>query len=280
MNLSLLTFPTARDIAAKLFSFADLCAIARVFGILELDVMKMEIDLHGLDAVREAMRGSQLRLGCLVFNLPIAEGDVAGVDLPMHEALDMAQVLGCNTIIAIPYNYTPPDFSALDRKTALYNLVEGYTRAVQLAEGSGIQVCFEDTPNALLPLSGREDCRNVLQQVPGLGLVYDTANMLPVGEDPIAFYDALKENICRVHLKDVYYDIHGPEQCADGRYINCCPWGQGVVPVAQIIRRMKQDRLDRLSWAIELCAPAEHSKEAYHAQLKLYFDYLTANGLQ
>ena len=34
----------------------------------------------------------------------------------------------------------------------------------------------------------------MLERVPGLGLVFDTANMLPHGDDTLTYYEALKEH--------------------------------------------------------------------------------------
>ncbi|WP_270250425.1 sugar phosphate isomerase/epimerase family protein [Ruthenibacterium lactatiformans] len=107
----------------------------------------------------------------------------------------------------------------------------GYQKAVELSEDTGIQVCFETTPHESLHLSDGENCREILERVSDLGLVLDTANMLPHGDTTMDAYALLKNRIAYVHLKDVCL-IHKRtlnftrERTADERLMECTVWGR------------------------------------------------------
>ena len=138
----------------------------------------------------------------------------------------------------------------------------------------GIKVCVEDTPTCRLPLSSIAECGKLLKAVPGLGLVYDSANMIPGGDDPLEFYEKLKDYICHVHLKDVCRtEKKCLDECWDGTYIRSCLWGEGIVPVKEITRHLEKDGY-RGSCAIEYVAPEKLGLFANEHQLRKFLDYL------
>lgn len=108
----------------------------------------------------------------------------------------------------------------------------------------------------------------MLEQVPGLRLVYDTANMLPCGEDPLEYYRALSQYVVHTHAKDVAlsaYQDTGMEKYAervlDGRAMTCCVSGRGVVPLRQICDEMEKQGYTG-AYALEYAHP-EQSPAGY-----------------
>ena len=82
----------------------------------------------------------------------------------------------------------------------------------------------------------------MLQSVEGLEFVFDTANMLPNGEDPQESYEKLKGRISHVHLKDVvllpweHLPKHA-EYTPDGKLMVVVVWGEGLIPVQSIYQK-------------------------------------------
>lgn len=109
-------------------------------------------------------------------------------------------------------------------------------RALEEAERAGVTLAIENhgdlTAAALLEL---------LDRCPGLGVCFDTANALRVGDDPLAAAALLVEHVRMVHLKDcepaggagtpatVRASLAGPRSV---------PYGEGVVPVEKVLRTL------------------------------------------
>lgn len=120
----------------------------------------------------------------------------------------------------------------------------------------------------------------MLDRVPQLGLVFDTANMLPHGDETLAAYEALKDRIIHVHLKDVALLNERPslfqrEVAADGRLMKATLFGQGVIPVKEVYDRMVADGYTG-TFAIEYIRPKEAycSCQEHSDHLRSFLEYL------
>lgn len=87
-------------------------------------------------------------------------------------------------------------------------------------------------------------------------------------------FDALKAYICHVHLKDVRYTTKKcPDVCRDGSYIECCPWGEGIVPVRDVVKRLIADGYSG-SCAVEYAAPKREGLFPNMDRLEKFICYL------
>lgn len=113
-------------------------------------------------------------------------------------------------------------------------------RALAEAESAGVALAIEnhgDLTGAMLV--------ELLDRCPGLGVCFDTANALRVGDDPLAAAVLLADHVRIVHLKDCEpLDPNGRGSPAGPRSVPC---GEGVVPVAAV--------LDALAPALAAGAP-------------------------
>ena len=162
----------------------------------------------------------------------------------------------------------------------LERMVKGFQLAVKKGKEYGLEVCFETTPEDVVCLSGTEDCRYVLDRVPDLGLVFDTANMLPHGDDTLSAYEALKDRIVHVHLKDVELlntkpSLFENEVAADGRLMRGTVYGKGVIPVKEVFDRMCADGYNGV-FAIEYVRPKSETcnLQEHGSYLKPYLEHL------
>lgn len=191
--------------------------------------------------------------------------------------LEMAAELQAKKLMIVPYS-SERDLTlarTMDEQTIKKKMIDGFRLAVNMGKQRAIPVCFETTPRPELCLSGIKDCKEVLDSVPGLGLVFDTANMLPVGDDPLEAYEELKSYIVHVHLKDVAlkFSSRPPKsaECShDGKIMKCVVWGTGVIPVGDIYHRMLEDGYHG-NFAIEyahpqglVCGIKKHQEQLQH----------------
>lgn len=253
----------------------ELCMLASHAGIDRLDMMEHEVRLYGIQDLKSALDRHRMQLECLISSISMSRGKDHAIKKRIHQALMTAKQLDCSMVMIIPFPQMEVKFPFRpSRREMVANAIHYLRLAVIAGRKYGIRICIEDTPTCQLPLSSIAECREILKAVPGLGLVYDTANMIPGGDDPLEFYEQLKDRICHVHLKDVCKtEQRSLDVCWDGMYIRCCPWGEGIVPVREIVKRLERDSYTG-SCAIEYVAPQKMGLFANEHQLEKFMTYL------
>lgn len=274
-KLSLMTFPMEMDYASRAMTVEDTFRQAAWAGINYVDVMNVrEKDRK---KYQDAGRNTGVQVYCYICSVSFfAEKEKILAEL--EGQLETAKALGAKYLMIVPYRFGGDLKKAgqLGRKRTRELMEERFAAAVEMGEKYEIAVCFETTPHDVLCLSGNEDCKYILERTPGLGLVLDSANMLPHGDTTMEAYEMLKEYIVHVHLKDIrpvkkgLLSI-GAEYMKDGRVMKACVWGEGIIPVEQLYERMLCDGYQGL-FALEYvhpaklrCGPREH-----HMQLEKF----------
>ena len=139
---------------------------------------------------------------------------------------DTMEYLNCRKIMLVPGLPTE------DREELFKLIVQNYSKIVSLASQKGITCVCEDDPNIKIPCGSRKEVEAVLDAVPGLYLVYDSANMLPSGDEVIPYYEYFADRTAHIHLKDMAV-TDTPEQFAnpgvDHRFYLNAPHGTGIV---------------------------------------------------
>lgn len=270
---SLMTFTLDIDVSMKKLSVEDILMLAKNAGVSYVDVQRLSP--KALQAYLHASEATGVKPYCYIGILSFFSGNEEAVCKELHQQIGIAKALGAKLFMIVPFNIVLDKkvCAKLGREQVRQRLKKYFTMAVEMAKGTGIQVCFETTPQDYTCLSGIDDCRWILQQVPGLGLVYDTANMLPHGDDPLEYYEQLKEYVVHTHVKDValfkpsWKDRLFPsEQTKGGDSMKCCLFGQGVIPLPQILQRMERDGYQGF-YALEYSHPDKYpSSFAQHTQ--------------
>lgn len=246
MELTLMTFSMMRDIAFGKINAEKLCQIAAENSIHMMDIMEMEVKLYGEKKLQDAMKKYGITCGCLI-TAPAFYTAPDKVEQQLTAALDMAKRFGSRYLMVVPGQTVPKEpkiCAGLDRQEMLDIAVEKFTLAVDLAKKYDIQIGFENTPHAYKPLASAEDCKYVLEHVPGLGLIFDTGNfrVADTSCDEMAIYEMLKDYIIRVHLKDVVVgDFAEGETCVDGQKIVPVATGSGIIPMKELLLALKKD---------------------------------------
>lgn len=245
-QFSLMTFSMARDLSRKTMTVEDTLRMAVDSGVPCIDVMRVkekEITLY-----QEAMKRTGASVYCYIAVISFFEKE-GKILANLEKELRVAAALGAKLFMIVPFYSVVDESKAkkLSKEQVRQYMVQGFRIAVEKGSALGLQVCFETTPQDVLCLSGTEDCRWILGQVSGLGLVFDTANMLPHGDKPLKAYEGLKDHIIHVHLKDVMllekprFSLFPQEYTPDGKIMQATVFGNGVIPVREIFDRMQKD---------------------------------------
>ena len=268
MSFSLLTFSLIPEAMKGAFGADDLCRIAAENEIRQIDMIAGETAIYGMEPLRAAMQKYGIRCGCVITDSPFFTKP-GEVETGLRKACELACGLGAPYLMVVPGQAGEEEAkvcaSLTDRE--LIGITVKYMRlAVEIARQYGLRAGFENTPHDYKPLSSAADCLKVLKEVPGLGLIFDTGNfrVADTCSDEIEAYELLKDYILRVHLKDVVICDEAPgERCVNGQYIRCVLSGSGVIPLQEILRRMKRDGYSG-DYAIEYAAPQRNPDELAH----------------
>ena len=229
MELSMMTFmlefpilffkqETQQEKAKEIESLIKLTAET---GYRNIDLIWQTVKLVGKEDIKRMLDENGLKLSCVICM------DVAGDPEGADGIVDACEYLGCKKIMLVPGSPTK------DRKELFALMVRNYSKIVGLASQKGILCVCEDDPDIKVPCGSREEVEAVLDAVPGLYLVYDSANMLPSGDDPVPYYEYFADRTAHVHIKDMAIAETRPEQYAnpglDDRFYLNAPHGTGVV---------------------------------------------------
>lgn len=276
---SLMTFNFEKDIRKKTMTLQDTLTLAAEAGLSRIDMMRA--DAKSVPEYRAAIAATGVSVYCYISCVSFFAKEAA-VCSALERDMAVAKDLGAKLFMIVPYYPMVDNRKAkkLGREPVLKLMVWGFQLAVETGKKYGLKVCFETTPAEEIRLSGTQDCEYVLERVPGLGLVFDTANMLPHGDEPLTACEALKEHIVHVHLKDVALVNAKPsffpdERAADGRLMQGAVFGQGVIPVRDIYIRLRESGYNG-SFAIEYMRPGRKAcaRQEHRTELEKYLSYL------
>lgn len=283
-RISLMTFSMAVDVALGKLTVLDILTMAKEAGIHAVDVM--DIPEKVLNEYREAMEKTGVHPYCYIGTVSFFSQKGEDIEKSLKTQFSNATALGAKLCMIVPVNPRKDGkiCEKMGKDWVREQLKKYFTLAVSLGKAYKVPACFETTPRDYTCLSGVEDCRWVLEQVTGLGLVYDMANMLPHGDEPLEYYEALKPFIVHVHVKDValakptWKDrLFCAEQVKDGRVMKCCLTGEGVIPVEEAIKRMEKDGYAGM-YALEYSHPEKYpaDKAQNAVRLKAHMDVWAA----
>jgi sugar phosphate isomerase/epimerase len=239
--------------------------------------MSFEIGMTGKKKFLAALHDTGVRVSTLITNIEMSDsssGNQVKIRKKLIKVLEQARKINAGMLMIIPFFMPGKHKKLRDKRNAVtLAYIENFNMAVKLGNEYGVKICLEDTPAASLPLSSTRECRDVLENVPGLGLVFDTANTYAGGSDPLDFYETLKEYIVHAHIKDIVCADKGVEDGPDGRRVNACVWGQGIVPLKEILSRIEKDGLD-VCLSIEYTRPEKRDYAGHFEHIKAFVDFI------
>lgn len=244
------------DLEDALELYDEMLDLVKDSGFKAVDVTRMELDCLGFEQVKAALDKRGLSVCSLIHMDEFASMEDSRSEVLVDrakKAVDEAIALGAQILMLVPEaglgSESPTQGSITDdKRTELADwLIKNWRPVVQYAKEKGIHAVIEDTPNLQIPLCTREELSYVLDNVPGLEVVYDSGNMILVDEDPVEYFETFKDRIAHIHLKDMmpadpsnkYADRH-----RDGRKMTAAPSGEGMIdfpPLVECIRKSGYD---------------------------------------
>ncbi len=211
---------------------------AQAAGFEAVDISGGELETFGAELLAGLLKKYGLKCASVINfgNYTSLEPEtLARNEQIVGNLIDGCVTLGCK-VLMLAAGWPDP---GQDREDLYLGLCANLERAVALA-GNRVRVCIEDFPSTELPMSAAADIRRLLEAVPGLGLVYDSANMLTEGEDPIGYFHALSDRISYYHLKDVRITSKEGfgDRMRDGRYMVTTQHGHGVIDWKALARML------------------------------------------
>ncbi|MFH0962608.1 MAG: sugar phosphate isomerase/epimerase family protein [Planctomycetota bacterium] len=172
----------------------------------------------------------------------------------LARGLDVCVALGAR--VALVAGHMPKKGVTLEDARKMIS--EGLSERADFAKARGITLAIEDfglTPELMCKAA---DCLKVMGRADGrIRFVFDTGNFEFAGERADESFDALWERICHVHFKD--WRPVEDRRAGDGgilEHLCGCPLGEGIVPNAEIARRLLEKGYD--GWvSLEATAVAE-----------------------
>lgn len=223
------------DRPARLRDFVKVLRAVSEAGFRAVDITSAVLRHLGVDQGMALLEELHLRVACLNSLAPYANAAVPEADFAdmVRQDLSLAARLGTGLMMLIPSSApgTPESLGPVLRRR--------FSLAAAAAKEFDVTCVFEDDPRLALPMCAGDDLQRMLEAVPELRVVYDTANVLMVHEDPAQVYERFADVTVHMHLKDMGpTDPNHPYSAMSTRgipYANC-PHGKGEVDFRRFIR--------------------------------------------
>jgi sugar phosphate isomerase/epimerase len=165
---------------------------------------------------------STLNMPSLDFNLAAPAAEMRAYSLAIAEAsLDLAGDLGVPAVLIGPGK--PSQLFALPAERMMGYFFEALDRLVPRAARAGTSVVIENLPMAFLPDAPSLAAALDRYGDPRVGIVYDLANAVFIGENPADGLRRVRDRLRLIHLSDTTRAVFRHD-----------PVGQGIVPFATI----------------------------------------------
>lgn len=126
----------------------DICRIAAENGISGLDLMDVEVQQYGIDALEIAMKAHSIHCDCIIACATFYTHPET-VEAELKNDLELAKRFGAHYLMVVPGEHQKEELKVtanMSRQNMLDIAVDEFALAVELAKPYGICVGFENTP--------------------------------------------------------------------------------------------------------------------------------------
>ncbi len=233
-----------RDISRQeRISMMEALGAARELGVQALEISGNNL-LGREDEVGQELAYYDLGISSIPAYFDFGKnGDVKGQATPFLEA---AQYLGAPRLLVIP-GFVEEGASPQEREEQTQRMVEGVCRLGDLALDYGVSLAMEEYDSPRAPFARTEEVRRFLEACPALECAFDSGNFRYAGESWEEAYEALRDRIGHVHLKDRAFSPLGgeePKLALDGTPLYPAPVGGGGLGLEKLVDRLRSDGYD------------------------------------
>lgn len=147
-----------------------------------------------------------------------------------------------------------------DREIIMNNMLSVLRKCIDYAELMGINIYMEDFDDKVAPYSTIEGLKWFMDNEPRLSIAFDTGNFQYSEQDALDALDIFIDRTGYVHCKDrSFTPVEGeePKETVSGRKMYSTSVGSGVIPMEEIITRLKAKGYDGV-YAIEHFGSLKH----------------------
>jgi len=131
---------------------------------------------------------------------------------------------------------------AQSRQAAMEQAAQHMKQLLYLARSLHVKCSLEDYDNIAAPFGTWQELKWYAEQLPELGISFDTGNFAYFAQDALTAYEQLEPYICLVHAKDRRYEGREGEEglkAVDGTLLYPSAVGSGEMPMREILSRLK-----------------------------------------
>jgi sugar phosphate isomerase/epimerase len=243
MKLSCLPVSLYPELTAGTRTLAGWFNFAAELGLDGADVSVVHLPgrtLPELRPVRQQAEAAGVQIAMLVTYADFTHPDAAERTRQIEEIkayCDVAAELGASFLRVTAGQNHP----GLERAAGIEWAVAGLTACLDKAAATGVTLCYENhtkgyawTYNDFSQPADR--FLEIVERTEGteLRLLYDTANTLAAGDDPLAVLEQVKHRVSMVHVNDI----------RRAGFFEPCLLGEGVAPVREIFATLVQTGFD------------------------------------
>lgn len=160
-----------------------------------------------------------------------------------YKACDDAARSGAEFFMLVPADLS--DFVADgDKAAARQRIITAMNKIADYINATGMTMTIENFSKTQFPFSRADEMRDMAENIPALMLTIDSGNFSCVGESCIDGYDKIKDRLVYLHVKDWRLVEEGGLLASDGKRLEGCELGRGIVPVGELFARLKYDRFN------------------------------------
>ncbi len=198
---------------------------AENMGFLELRAVwdTNVLDLTGEQRGQVRQRLADAGIGVSSIGSPIGK---VRIDEPWPDHVDRFKVaLDAAEFFGAPYirlfSYYPPEGARIaDHRD---EIIRRLNRQIEMAKGRPVTLLHENEKG--IYGEGTAACLDIAENVPGMGLIFDPANLIQVGVKPADAWAALRDHVVYFHIKDALME--------SGKIV---PAGEGDGSIPEILR--------------------------------------------
>lgn len=263
MNQRIAFYRVPYSHAKSAYAMID-CAAANGMQALEA-YTREELETPDLEAARKIRAYADkrgIKFCCLSCLASIRPENVAETVPLMKAFVDVAAILGSpyfhHTLVA---KYNTPEY-VIENKEALFETVIQAVREIyDYGQSVGVRLVYEDQGYLI---NGVEGFGRFLNEVDrDVGVVLDFGNHYNVDEGMDGFFNAFRDRVCHVHVKDVEY-VDQPSRPGNwiktlhGKFFRVVPMGQGIIDHEKYIRQLEASGYTGC-YSLEFGAPSQDS---------------------
>lgn len=133
---------------------------------------------------------------------------------------------------------------AQSRQSAMDEAAGCMKKLMYLARSLHVKCSLEDYDHSAAPFGTWQELKWYAEQIPELGITFDTGNFAYFGQNALEAFEQLKPFICHVHLKDRKDTGREGEKALkalDGKMLYPSAVGSGEMPIREILTALKQN---------------------------------------